>query len=367
MAKETAAGASAAAKSSHVEDDALRPFLDADFDPVAHLNSVLPALSVPLPTQRTRLATGAGSLADVTARTQTLLSQLNANTARLSSVLTQLADDIVRSGSRLAYEVEVLQGDADGLSDALAEGLTADLQKLTSNGIELDPPEGRNGRPHMSWKHEEAGNGVHEDEQDMGFSSDHAEGESSSYLARLHTLTTVKERLESVIQVFGDAMEWTLPPSEISITSSFISVSAPEPGSDSFSQEERGRAVAKHLKDEITSLLAAENGIELASQRVQQLRELARVWKGTAEEKARNKFVDGLAKLVEDQQKLKHRADDMGHPERGPSSTRALSPSKHRDAGVGAGGDRSATVESMSSRQGGYGFMEQLQRIRGGL
>ena len=54
-------------------------------------------------------------------------------------------------------------------------------------------------------------------------------------------------------------MQWPLAPSELSLASSFISVSAPETGddNDSRSREEKGKAYTEKLKSEINDLLAS--------------------------------------------------------------------------------------------------------------
>jgi hypothetical protein len=176
-------------------------------------------------------------------------------------------------------------------------------------------------------------------------------------------LSQVKARLEDVINVFGEAMKWPLAPSELSITSSLITVSAPEPGSDTHTQEERAREAAKRLRSEVTNLLDSGDGgytgIEAATTRVESLRSLMTVWKGTAEEKARAKFVDSLARLIDDQIKLLDAGQDlskqgMGVPPQRPSSMsgRPL-PSNIR-------ADRNAND---SNNQPG-GLLRNLQRLR---
>ncbi len=114
------------AKSPHVADPFLQDFLDPSFDPAEYLNSTLPSLQ-----------TGRGSsgvpLADLSTQAQTTLSQLNAHTTRLTNTLTQLTDDILRSGSRLAYEVELLRGETLSLAEALTEGLQGDIVKFVLN------------------------------------------------------------------------------------------------------------------------------------------------------------------------------------------------------------------------------------------
>src|ERR1044072_5480174 len=95
-----------ASRLTHVSDAALAPFLQPDFDPTNYLNDTLPSLSLSSVSSRPLKQGKSASLADLSSQTQDLLSQLNAHTTRLSTVLTQLTDDILRSGGRLAYEVE---------------------------------------------------------------------------------------------------------------------------------------------------------------------------------------------------------------------------------------------------------------------
>ncbi|KAL4878633.1 hypothetical protein BJY04DRAFT_108559 [Aspergillus karnatakaensis] len=282
MAPSQAASAVAAANTPTPE------YIDPSFDPVDFLNDTLPPLSLQS-SQSQSQSPRAVNLAELATRVQSVLSQINAQNVRHSTTLTTLADDILRSGNRLAYEVEVLRGETITLSDLLSDSLAGDISRFTvtesksiAEGTKQDGAEEGEGP--------EAENGVEEPE----------------YISNLRTLTQVRARLEEVVQTFGDAMDWPLPPSETSITSSFISVSAPELGPDSHSREEKGQEVAKKLIGEIAELLDSDGGlggIEAAARRVEALRALANVWKGTAEEKARARFVDGLMKTVEDRRK----------------------------------------------------------------
>lgn len=288
--------------SSHLNEDALQPFLRASYNHVDYLNSTFPALSTSFQSGKQRNGV---SLAELTTHAQTTLLQLSASTSRLSDTLTGLTDDIVRSGSRLAYEVEILRGDAISLSETLDEGLLDDIRRFIPGRLDADgidghitadvPDEPKNQDGDTSWH------------GDKPARRDAPEIMPPPDLDRLRTLAVVKDRLESVVKVFGQAMEWTLPPSELSIASSFISVSGPDPTSDAQGLEEKGQAVSKKLRDEIAGLLASapgHQGIDLAWTRVEELREVAKVWKGTAEERARSKFVDSLAKMVNEREKL---------------------------------------------------------------
>ncbi|EDN05835.1 predicted protein [Histoplasma mississippiense (nom. inval.)] len=338
--------------SSHL-DPTLSVFADPAFDPVEYLNNILPPFSFSLSSSQTTTAitptaipkaadastttttsssSSTVSLAALSAQTQSLVSQLSAQNVRLSNTLTQLTDEILRGGGRLAYEVEVLRGEVVGLTDALGEGLVDDIGRFVPGGKILDihaPAETDTGA--------EAGTETQAKPGDLADNATKSQSQFQTrteddqkqpqpqpavdepvYLTQLRTLTNVRARLEQVIHTFGEAMEWPLAPSEISVASSFISVSAPEPGAgDQHSREEKGKEVARKLREEIMELLNKDNatgtttdqdididGVEAASRRVEALRELAGVWKGTAEEKARMKFVDGLAKMVEERRKV---------------------------------------------------------------
>ncbi|QDS68107.1 hypothetical protein FKW77_010154 [Venturia effusa] len=298
------------------EASILDPFLQPGaFDAADYLNSTLnPKLNLP----------------ELSSQTQNLLSQLNAQTSRLTAALTQLTDDILRSGARLAYEVDLLRGEAIGLSEALNEGLQDNIALFVPGTTQPTNENANNPPPPPT---------------------------EPPYITHLRTLTHVKARLESVVKVFGEAMHWTLPPSEISHLSSFISVSGPEPGTESHSREEKGREFAESLRAEIGDLIAhAENrneGYEAALVRVGALRELAEVWKGTAEEKARVRFVEGLAGLAETRLRELEREDG--------ARFRTASPRK--------GGGTAAAVRNgqAGEKKGTMGFLDNLHRMRSNM
>lgn len=334
------------AKSSHTSDDFLKPFLSPSFDPAAFLNCNLPPLQ--------RGATGqdgsSSGTAELSAQAQTLISQLNAHTTRLSNTLTQLTDDILRSGSRLAYEVELLRGETLSLAETINETLQDDIKMFVPEGVRADPGVVRK---------EVAASGG----EGLEPASSSAEGLEPGYVKQLQTLTLVRARLESVIKTFGDAMEFVFPPSELSVSSSFLSVSAPEPGSQQQSSEEKGQEVLRKLRDEISTILTSTpdpvEGIATAAQRVQELKELTSVWKGTAEETGRNKFIESLAKMVEDKHKDLMREMEQAAKREGKSEgTRPRKSSVSRD---------SAGTEDVRALPGGFGLLNQLQRLRSGL
>jgi len=334
-------------KSAHVSDPFLQDFLGPSFDAAAYLNSTLPAVQ---PTSTTARSSQPGApVGDVSTQAQTLLSQLNAHTTRLSGTLTQLTDDILRSGNRLAYEVELLRGETLTLSETIEEVLQDDIKKFVVSEPSLAA--------------EAEGQKLEDAQKANGDSGQEASNDEPPYIAQLQTLTLVRSRLDSVIKTFGNAMDFVFPPSELSVSSSFLSVSAPEPGPEQHSTEEKGQQVLQSLRDEINHLLYKSDdpvvGIEKAAQRIEALKELATVWKGTAEEKGRLKFIESLAKMVEDRHRELLREVELSSRRDG----KGESGSRPRNGSVGADG----AAADPKSYSGGYGFITQLQKMRSGL
>ncbi|KKZ64483.1 hypothetical protein EMCG_09535 [[Emmonsia] crescens] len=400
--------------SSHL-DPTLSHFTDPTFDPVDYLNNILPPLSLsfslprassPQTTTTTTAADSTASsppvsLAALSSQTQSLVSQLSAHNARLSNTLTQLTDEILRGGGRLAYEVEVLRGEAVGLSDALGEGLVADIGRFVPGGKILDTftstststSTATNTEAEAEMEAEPAETA--DDAQSQTRTQTHEKQQRQSqiketetepaineplYLTHLRTLTNVRARLEQVIHTFGEAMEWPLAPSETSLASSFISVSAPEPGTENqHSREEKGKEVARKMRAEIAELLNKDtntntntdtdgdadfDGVEAASRKVEALRELAGVWKGTAEEKARMRFVEGLGKMVEERRRVvqSERERKAG---RGANWQRGDSNAGRDEKGGNQEGNGSAPgAAAAAAAGGGGGLLRNLQRLR---
>ncbi|KAJ9193668.1 hypothetical protein DTO164E3_7760 [Paecilomyces variotii] len=322
-------------------DPTLKHFADPSFDPVDLINDALPPLTLALSQPHATRAPGSVPLSELSSQTQSLLSQWSAQNVRLSNILTQLTDEILRSSGRLAYEVEVLRGEALGLSDALTESLHGDIQKFVPEGLaenlaQTDVTQGATNTTDLP-----------EAEDDQVKQKQTAVSDPE-YIIKLRTLGQVRSRLEDVVHLFGEAMEWPLPPSELSIASSFISVSAPEPpGWESHSQEEKGQEIARKLRAEITELLdsdgGGEAGLEAARKRVETMRELATVWKGSVEERARNRFVDGLENMVDDRRRvlerqLKERERRSDELRRQRSQKKNRSSMDQSDSGGPAGG-----------------------------
>ncbi|RYP11985.1 hypothetical protein DL767_011554 [Monosporascus sp. MG133] len=345
-------------KSPHVADPFLQSFLAQNFDPAEYLNASLPRLQSQTTVSIPRGTAAAVPLADLSAQAQTQLSQLNAHTTRLTNTLTQLTDDILRSGSRLAYEVELLRGEALGLSEALSDGLHDDIIKFVPEGIS-NKSDGKLGTVVPAQRRASTAAAPYDDREIVPKSSDSTD---PNYITQLRTLTLVRSRLDSVVKTFGDAMEFVFPPSELSVSSSFLSVSAPEPGQEAHSTEEKGQQVLKKLREDISDLLTSGTdpieGIEKAARRIEELKELAVVWKGTAEEKGRAKFIDSLAKSVEDRHKELVR--EMEQNER--RNTKGDTDTAPRKTAVGS--DASTTEAKAPT---GYGLISQWQRLRTGL
>ncbi len=339
-------------------DAALQPFIDPSFDPIDYLNNSLPSLALSNQPHTLRQSRSA-PLSELAAQTQAFLSQLNAQNAKLSNTLTQLTDEILRSGGRLAYEVEVLRGESIGLSETLTDALRDDVGKFIPDAGE-DARTAPKEELAILERRISLNKTCNEGSQPVG--KEAAQNLDPPFLSHLRMLSQVRNRLEEVIHTFGDAMEWPLPPSEVSIASSFISVSGPDSSADSHSREEKGHEVARKIRRQVTELLESDGGgtagLEAAERRVEELRTLAAVWKGTAEEKPRYKFVDSLAKQVEERRKqLESQSRDVLQRSSFEQSPRRASSKKGR-----------ASMEQIREERGGSegtsAFMRNLQRLR---
>ncbi|EKV16166.1 hypothetical protein Pdw03_2239 [Penicillium digitatum] len=307
-------------------------FTDPNFDPADFLNDSLSPLTVASLQPNASRSPGSVPLTELSAQVQSLLSHISAQNIRLSSTLSQLTDEILRSGGRLAYEVEVLRGETIGLSETLTEVLRDDITKF------VPEPSPENGR-----KTEQAEEDVPANEDESAASPDDKKQPviptDPEFITNLRTLNQVRARLEDVVQTFGDAMSWPLPPSEISFSSSFISVSGPDLGPEGQDREEKGQEMMKKLRTEVTELLDSEGGgyagLTAASRRVEALRTLVTVWNASAEEKARNRFVDSLANIVEDRRRTLDQQADQNR--RGQSKSRSEA-RWDSDSGAPAGG-----------------------------
>lgn len=294
------------------EDLTIERLLEADFDAVQFLNdtSTVPTLS----SQGAAAKLNKGSQLQTTfTDVQSQISKLNAYNARTSTELTILTDEILRSGNRLAYEVEVLRSDANSLFDLLSETLKEDIALFVGETTSAEP---------------------NNDGEIKAVNND------PEFMQQLRLLGHVKARLEEVIRVFGDALKWPIPPSDVSMASTLISVSAPELGVTSTVEDDKARATIRAYREQIVDLLNSEGGgfegLEAAQQRIQAYQNLALIWKGTVEEKARNRVVEGFAKLADDRRKaLETQSQRRSHIDSARSSAQ---PSRSGTPGLQSGG-----------------------------
>ncbi|KAK4221783.1 laminin subunit beta-4 [Podospora fimiseda] len=364
-------------RSPHIADPFLKDFLVPSFDAAAYLNATLPPLQIPggqqqqQQQQKQAAAAAAVPLADLSTLAQNNLSQLNAHTTRLTNTLTQLTDEILRSGGRLAYEVELLRGETLGLAETLTESLSDDIGKFVIPGA--IPAAVAETTTSVNTTGHSRRMSLIGTPQILPPPSPAAEPAAAAaaapastappdppYITKLRTLTLVRSRLESVIKTFGEAMEFVFPPSELSLSSGFLSVSAPDIDNSLHSTEEKGQQVLKSLKEEILTLLANKEdpikGVDDAVKRIEELKELSLVWKGTAEERGRAKFVEGLARLVEE----RHRElIEVAERERERDSRNG---NGNGDNGGGGGGGGEG-----ESSKGYAGLISQLQKLRSGI
>ena len=262
-------------------------------------------------------------------QTQSHISTLNAQTSRLSATLTGLTDDILRASSRLAYEVELLRGEAVSLAETLSSNgdLHESILKFAPAGLET------------AATISEVSAAATKNKPTLGVEASGHLGEPSA-LPQLRTFLHVRHQLQATIAQFNLALSFTLPPSLLTTTaSSLISVAPPHTDPDA---EAKGQASLARLRGEVTDLLQAGE-LEKAKKRVTELRDVCAIWKGTSEERARAKWVDGLDGLInEDVQ----RRQELDRRKSGPSASRQEQSTPK------------PTVEAASS---GPGFLRRLR------
>ena len=300
----------------HLTDPILRPFTASTFSPINYLNTALPSIA------STKQTSGASSLSSITSQTQSHISTLNAQLTRLSQTLTNLTDDILRTSSRLAYEVELLRGEAVSLSDSLSSkgDLHTSIIQFVPSG--LDETKGAPTLPSSP-----AGGQLPRDRKDSQQSPSAGSKENSSpedsgaatepeALARLRTLLHVRAQLQRVIQQFNFALSFPFPPSLLTTTASSL-ISVNPPNTDP-TLESKGQAAISRLRQEVLDLLidveGRGGGVERARDRVKELREICTIWKGTVEEKARLKWVVGLDQMIDDEVRKKEEGRQRAGP-----------------------------------------------------
>ena len=328
----------------HLTDTSLTPFLSSTFSPTEYLNATLPSLTS---TKQQQTA----PLSAIASQTQSHIATLNAQTSRLSSTLTGLTDDILRTSSRLAYEVELLRGEALSLADSLSS--RGDLSEYIHRFVpeNLDTTNQLSKAPTSPSKTNDDSVGLSDAVVSGGLAHpyDHVDKTTPAEpeaLPRLRTLLHVRAQLQSVIQCFNLALSFPLPPSlTATATSSLISVNPPNQDPD---LEIKGLAALSRLKQEVLDLLADADGrgggTTRARERIAELRDLCMIWKGTGEERARLKWVDGLDQLID---------DEIRKNEDGKRRSGGLKPEAKRDSSSGKSlGDNSGN---------GPGFLRRLR------
>lgn len=183
-------------------------------------------------------------------------------------MLNTLTDEILRLSPRLAYSVDLLRSDVVSLGE--------ELQVVAA----VDRPSG---------------------------------------LERLEMLSTVRERVEEVVKVFGEAMDWSI------------------------GEGEEAKKGAKDPVGEVAYLLASGD-LKRAREKVEALKMLASVFRGTVEGPARMAVVEKLDAKVG----AAERAHDEKLVGRKSSDERPRKP-----------------VEPKKEESGYYGLIEQLKGLRG--
>jgi hypothetical protein len=261
---------------AHLTDSSLTPLLLPTFSASEYLNLTLPPLLPPLTLSTARPSSGA-PLSTLSTQTATLLSTLDYQTQRLLTILTTLTDEILRLSPRLAYSVDLLRSDVVSLGE--------ELQGHSSAAV--------------------AGAGT-----------------KPAGLERLEMLATVRERVEEVVRVFGEAMDWSI-----------------------VETEEKEKKPGKDPAEEVMYLLASGD-VNGARQKVDALKVLASVFEGTVEGPARVAVVEKL------EEKVRAAEEKMGRKS------------------MESGGERPTTVTKKAAEEkkeegGYYGLIEQLKGLRG--
>lgn len=331
-------------RSSQTSHSNFQDFLVPSFSPVDYLNATLPS-SAPSASNKTAPL----SLSATVSQTQAHISALTAQSSRLSATLTSLTDDILRISPRLTYEVELLRGEALSLCESFSQ--TGELHSAISCFISQESEDSaissmKPGTGTSSGTNDVKLSGHDVDSSHVPSKTQPADG-SEPPMADLRTLLRVRALLIEVTQVFSLALSWPMPPSLLSPSSALVAISAPvDPA-----LEERGQAACSQIRQEISALLPEgdrleewKDGVERAVERVRELRECLGLWKGTGEEKARKKFVDGLEKMVEERTRRQ-----IGAADENVTSGQANEETK-------------ADVKPIPSR--GPGLLRNLQRLR---
>ncbi|CAL8581608.1 hypothetical protein XPA_007297 [Xanthoria parietina] len=272
-------------RSTHLTDPLLLPFLAPSFSATAYLNTTLPP--PPTKTPPTTSPQPQPTLSTLASQTQSQISTLSAQTSRLSATLTALTDDILRSSSRLTYEIELLRGEANGLVEALTSSrgsLNGAIRTFIPSGLHPTPNDTNPDTKHS----------------DEPTPPPPEKVPPQDHINNLRTLHHVRHSLTTVTQTFSLALTWPMPPSLLPSTStSLISITSPSSQSTLSSLESSGQAALAALRREIEEMVVERGEIGRARARVKELRDCVGVWRGTSEERARGKWVGEVEGWVE--------------------------------------------------------------------
>lgn len=247
------------------------------------------------------------------------------------------------------YEVEVLRGDALSLCESFSQ--SGELHSAISCFVSQETEDSATSSVKLQTMIPPLRNNVKLPDHDVDSSqvsrTSQPADDSEPPMAALRTLLRVRALLTQVTRIFSLALSWPMPPSLLSASSALVAVSAPvDP-----TLEEKGQTACNQIRQDILALLKegdkledGKDGAERAVERVKELRVCLGLWKGTGEEKARIRFVNGLEKMVEERMRSK-----IGAADEKVTSGQANEETK-------------SDVKPMPSR--GPGLLRNLQRLR---
>lgn len=331
-------------RSSQTGQSNLQDFLVPSFSPVDYLNDTLPSSASSASDKTAPL-----SLSATVSQTQAHISALTAQSTRVSATLTNLTDNILRISPRLMYEVELLRGEALSLCESFSQ--TGELHSAISCFISQETEDSAIGSVKLETNIPPYQNNFklpgHDVESSQVSPITQPLDDSEPPMADLRTLLRVRALLTQVTRTFSLALSWPMPPSLLSASSALVAVSAPVDST----LEEKGQAACNQIRQDILALLKegdkledGKDGAKRAVEKVREVRACLGLWKGTGEEKARMRFVDGLEKMVEERTRSK-----IGAADEKVTSGQANEETK-------------SDVKSMPGR--GPGLLRNLQRLR---
>ncbi|KAL8671574.1 MAG: hypothetical protein Q9168_003936, partial [Polycauliona sp. 1 TL-2023] len=247
-------------KSTHFTDPLLQPFLAPTFTATTYLNSTLP--SPPSKTQQ--LSAPQPTLSTLASQTQSHISILSAQTSRLSATLTALTDDILRSSSRLTYEIEILRGEANGLVESLGNrgGLNNAIKTFVPEGLDKlaigdsnsdrrDDGKAADGEL-VDAEEKDGAEAVAQPFSELQATAINPQNRNDTPISPLRTLLLVRSSLTTIKSTFALALSWPMPPSLLpSTSSSLISISSPSSQSSTASLESAGQNALREIRGEI--------------------------------------------------------------------------------------------------------------------